>query len=295
MQTLKEIRHMLSSERLKPNRKLGQNFLVDGNIMRKMLCLSNLSEAEALLEVGAGTGSLTEELLASGAHCVAVELDRGLFELLQRRLANEENLKLLHGDILIDKHTIWPEALSYLPERASLVSNLPYSIATPLVAQCLVDSWHAEVGRDTKRQAFDSLTFTVQKEVADRFCASPGSKAYGPVSILVSLLGRTTRGSVVPATAFWPRPKIASSVIRIDFDSAAAASICDVEALSRLMSAAFGHRRKQIGHLTHTGIGSTDGKSIAAALCKAGINPKLRPEQISPEGFGTLAHALSQP
>jgi 16S rRNA (adenine1518-N6/adenine1519-N6)-dimethyltransferase len=293
MQTLTEIKAILASAGRRPGKGLGQNFLVDGNIMRKLLDLADVAAGATVLEVGPGTGSLTEELLDRGASVVAVELDRGLFELLRRRFGDREGLRLIRADALAGKHAIAPGVVAALGPEAQLVANLPYSIATPLVAQCLIDSWRSAVCDDGARCAFDRLTFTVQKEVADRISAGPGGKAYGPVSVLASVLGTITRGTVVPASAFWPRPKVASAILRIDFDEARAARLDSVDALGQLLSAAFGQRRKQIGRLTRDKNAPFRPGAFADAMARAGVAPTLRPEQVPPDAFRLMANALA--
>ena len=144
MQTLREIRDLLSSAALRPNRRLGQNFLVDRNLMGKLLELSAPRGRACVLEVGAATGSLTEELLDSFDRVVAVEIDRRMCELLRNRLVRRANLTVICGDVLAGKHRITPGVVEALGERADLVSNLPYNIATPLIALCMANSWRSQ-------------------------------------------------------------------------------------------------------------------------------------------------------
>ena len=294
MQTLSEIRAMLSAAGIEPRRRLGQNFLIDGNLMTKLLELADLSQRQTVLEVGAGTGGLTEELLTRAARVVAVEIDRGLFRQLADRLVGRANLSLFCGDVLAGKHALSPELIAQLGQSAVLVSNLPYSIATPLVAQCLADSWRAVNQPGAACTRFDRLTFTVQKEVADRLAAGPGGKSYGPISVLIRLLGRMTPGPVVPASAFWPRPKVTSRIVRIDLDAGACLRVADLDVLRELLAAAFGHRRKQMGSLTRGKASRFRTDLMAAALDAAGVLHSLRPEQVPPEKFEAMAAELAR-
>ncbi|MCE5328169.1 MAG: hypothetical protein LLG01_17310 [Planctomycetaceae bacterium] len=329
MQTLTEIRAMLDEAGLAPNRKFGQNFLIDQNLMRVLLELADVPAGATVVEVGPGTGALTEELSSRAAAVVAVEIDAGLYRMLSQRLARLENVRLVHGDALAGKHRINPAILQRLGGAAQLVSNLPYSIATPLVAQCLIDSWHAmhgpgaprstgilpvsptgvspvesdgmdvssmhpedqgrdgEHGRDAHATVFERLTFTVQREVADRFTAGVGSSEYGPVSILVALLGRCTLGPVLPPTAFWPAPNVYSRMMRIDFDAAAASLVVDLDLLGDLLSTLFGHRRKQVGTILRK-----SGMSVAV-LDAAGARAADRPQDLSPQQVLAMANALA--
>ncbi|RPI63097.1 MAG: ribosomal RNA small subunit methyltransferase A, partial [Planctomycetaceae bacterium] len=243
MQTQSEIRELLESAGLSPLKAFGQNFLIDHNLMGKLLEMANPSEAPVVLEVGPGTGSLTEELLKAAPRLVSVEIDHGLGRLLADRLGGEAKFTLIRGDVLADKHHISPEVLSAVGPTAHLVSNLPYNISVPLIAQCLTDSWQMlQPAHPTPLTRFDRLTFTVQKEVADRLLAGEGDEAYGPVSVIVGLLGRAVAGPIVPASAFWPKPSIASRIVRIDFDPTAAGQIRDVAVLGQIVNLAFSQR-----------------------------------------------------
>jgi len=292
MQTLTEIRAILQQAGLRPARRFGQNFLIDKNLMQQVLDLSELAGDEVVLEVGPGTGSLTEELLGIASRVVAVEIDRGLAEALRQRLGENDRFTLLQCDVLASKHAVDPRVHAALGPRAVMVANLPYNIATPLVAQCLVDSWRASLGPAGEATRFDRLTFTVQKEVAERIAAAPGSSAYGPISILASLLGGARLGAVLPATAFWPRPEVASQVVRVDFDAAAAATIANIDALQGIISLAFAQRRKQIGSIFRRAPSSCNAPALGKALDTAGVDPHSRAEQIPPEAFAAIAAAM---
>ena len=292
MQTLKEIRGLLKSAGAAPNKRLGQHFLIDLNLMGKLVALADVGGDQVVLEVGPGTGSLTEELLAHAQRVVAVELDRGLHQLLTRRYADADKLTLLHGDVLAGKHVISQEVVEHLLPAAALVANLPYNIATPLVAQCLIDSWGSLFG-DGRRCRFDSLTFTVQLEVADRLAAGPDSEAYGQVSVLVALLGRVSLGPVVPASAFWPRPRVASRMLRIDLDPQTAAKVADVETLSAVVGLAFGQRRKQIASVVRRKGAAFAPDVFLEALEQVGIDHAARAQTVSPGQFLHLANTLT--
>lgn len=295
MQTLKQLRTVLSAAGLRPSSRLGQNFLIDGNIMDRMLAMAELSGTETVLEVGPATGSLTEELLNRAARVVAVEIDRGLFAQLERRFRGRDNLTLILADALAGKHAICPQVAAALGRQCVLVANLPYNIATPLLIQCLVDSWRSGKAVGGPLCRYDRMTFTIQQEVADRLAAAPGGgRAYGRVSVLVSLLGRVTLGPVVPATAFWPRPKVSSRMVRIDFDAGSVERVADIDGLCTLLGAAFGHRRKQIGGLARAKDAAFSPAAVSAALDAARLSPTLRPEQIPPEKFETLARELAR-
>ncbi|MCL2700746.1 MAG: 16S rRNA (adenine(1518)-N(6)/adenine(1519)-N(6))-dimethyltransferase [Phycisphaerae bacterium] len=330
MQSLNEIKRLLDDFGLAPQKRFGQNFLFDQNLLAKVLELAELSPVETVLEVGPGTGSMTEELLVLAGRVVAVEIDKGLHRLLESRLGGRANLTLLHEDVLAGKHEISPAVLAALGDRAVLVSNLPYNIATPLVAQCLVTSWRSSTGilpvrrmgvspmsaqpveetstskpdhhgqdargthgRDARATLFSRLIFTVQAEVADRFLAEPGTPQYGPISILVSLLGRTHLGPTVPNTSFWPRPQVVSRIVRVDFDADRAAGVLDVPALKALLSISFNQRRKQLASVARRKHSAFEPDELLAALDAAHIDHTLRAEDVGPAQFLQVANRLA--
>ena len=295
MQTLTEIRRLLTHARLSPKKQFGQNFLIDRNLMDKVLELADLAGTETVLEVGPATGSLTEELLARAEAVVAVEIDHGLADVLRGRLGENPRLRLIEADALASKHALGPEVLAALPATVHLVANLPYSIATPLVALCIQTSHAAAAGKSSELPLFQRLTFTVQREVADRIAAAPGSKAYGPLSITVALLGRITLGPLVPAAAFWPRPKVDGRILRIDFDPPAAADLADADTLRRLVALAFSQRRKQMRSVLRRKDAPWPPAALAAALEKARIDLTARPERITADQFRLAANALADP
>ncbi len=299
MQTFGEIRSLVAEAGVRPRKTHGQSFLIDLNLMAKLVELAEIGPADTVLEVGAGTGSLTEELLERAARVVAAELDARLCALVRRRLGEGGNLTLICGDVLAGKHAIAPGVLAAVAPAARLVANLPYGIATPLVALCLGESWRSAAGRDGA-VLFDRLTFTAQQEVADRLAAGPGGRPYGPVSVLTAAVARLTTGRAVPASAFWPRPKVATRMLRIDFDADRAGQLADVGTLQRLLALAFAQRRKQIGSILHrkppTGRRASPAFSPAAleaALAAGGIDPTARPQQIAPEQYVAAANALA--
>jgi 16S rRNA (adenine1518-N6/adenine1519-N6)-dimethyltransferase len=295
MQTISEIKRLLKQAGLRPNRRLGQCFLIDKNLLGKVVDLAELAGDETVLEVGAGTGTLTEELLHRAARVVAVEVDRRLAALLRRRLGEREGFVLIDRDVLAGKHALATEVTSALGASAHLVANLPYSIATPLVAQCLIDSWRASNGRRADLCRFDRLTFSVQREVADRLAAAPGGRTYGPVSVIVRLLGRLTAGAALPASAFWPRPKVSGRVVRIDFVPAAAARVGSIDTLRAIVRMAFGQRRKQIRAIVKQADAPFGRQAMLEGLAAAGIDPTWRAENVSPEQFCTMANFLDGP
>ncbi len=269
---------------------MGQCFLFDKNLLGKLLETAEVSADQTVLEVGPGTGSLTEELVRRARQVLAVEMDQRLAELLRQQLGDVPNFRLICRDVLAGKHALSPEVLSALPPRAVMVSNLPYSIATPLIAEMLRSSWRAAGGAEADR-IFERMTFTVQKEVADRLIAGPGSADYGPVSVLVRLLGEVRPGRAVPASAFWPRPKVDGQIVRIDFDAESASAVSDIDALAAVLSACFTHRRKQLSSIARLGSATCGYERLRTAVERAGVDPALRAGQVTPEQYRDIANA----
>lgn len=206
-QTKHQIQDLLNEAASRPRRQFGQNFMIDQNLVRLVAAAGDLQAGDLVIEVGPGTGTLTEELLAIGATVVAVEIDRNLASLLRQRLAST-NFALIEGDALDGKHAINPELTDIIATAKAggrpikLVANLPYNIASPLVVELLI-------------AGVDLLAFTVQKEVADRLRGSPGHEDYGPLTVMVQLLADVEYLRTLPPQAFWPPPQIESALVRL--------------------------------------------------------------------------------
>ena len=291
MQTLSEIRELLAAAGVRPRKRMGQCFLIDGNLIRKLLELAELSGGETVLEVGAGTGSLTEELLSRAARVVAVEIDSALAGVVRQRLGASDRLTVLNCDVLAGKRALSPAVVAELPAgEVHLVANLPYGCAVPVVVNCLLHSWRAVRCGES---SFARLTFTVQRELGKRLTAPVGGDHYGPVAVISALLARATPGRTVPASAFWPRPKVSSRMLRLDFDAAAAELLDEARTLSDVLAATFGQRRKKIAAAARRRDLPFDAGAFLAALDAAGIDRDARPEQVPPPAFRELANALA--
>lgn len=237
MQTLTQIRRLLEERGLSPRRALGQNFLVDHHLLRRLVEASGAGPGTLVLEVGPGTGTLTEELLARGARVVAVELDASLADLLRERLGaavESGALTLIEGDA-VEAGRLNAQAAAALGDRRfRLVANLPYNAATPLMMTLLV-----------RHPTCEGLWVTIQREVGDRLLASPGSKDYGPLAVLAQAMGRVRRLATLPPECFWPRPEVTSVMVAVERRERPLTE--DPERLASFCRAAFAHRRKQLG------------------------------------------------
>jgi 16S rRNA (adenine1518-N6/adenine1519-N6)-dimethyltransferase len=273
-QTKHQIQSLLSEAGSQPRHRFGQNFMIDGNLVRIVAEAGQIEAGDLVIEVGPGTGTLTEELLATNAQVVSVEIDSALAELLKARFVSKEKFRLIQGDALAGKHALNDELLEVIRsakshgQRVHLVANLPYNIASPLIVELLI-------------AGVDLLAFTVQKEVADRLRAAPGSKDYGTLSIMTQLLSRVEFLRTLPQQAFWPMPKIESALVRLLRDDHLGQSATD---FNGFLQQIFSARRKMLRN-------SIDAKSLEAA----GIDPQSRPEQISPRQFLSLFHSIQKP
>lgn len=241
-QTKTEIRALLEAAGLRPLKQHGQHFLIDGNLMRKLVAAAGIGPRDVVLEVGPGTGALTDLLVEEAGHVVAVEIDRGLHEICRRRFAGAARLTLVHRDILSSRSTVDEEVLRLLVERQSglggrvmLVANLPYQAATSLIVDLLLGDL-----------CVSPMCVTLQAEVADRLTAGPGSKVYGPVSVLVQVLATVERIARVPPSAFWPEPEVDSVMLRIDRREENRLSAPVREQLNVIVHHCFNHRRKTL-------------------------------------------------
>lgn len=242
IQTPSEIQALLADAGHRPNRRHGQNFLIDGNLMRRLIESADITTNDVVLEVGPGTGALTEHLVTLAKHVVSVEIDPPLHDIVANRLADANNLTLLNSDILANKHTIDPNVRSALQAeptaptgRRTLVANLPYNIATPLLINLLLDELD-----------FSRFCFTVQKEVGDRFIAKPATRDFGPVSIVLQATCDIQLIAHLPPHVFWPAPKIDSVMIRVDVVRNPFDTRERLHAFTTFVRQCFVHRRKTL-------------------------------------------------
>ncbi len=271
---------MLEERGLRPKRSLGQNFLIDHNLIRKLVDSASIGPGSLVLEVGPGTGTMTEELIARGCEVIACELDDALAEMNRERiptLVGGERFSLIHGDCLAGKHNVNPEIIGALRGRPfTLVSNLPYGAGTPLLSTLLLD--HPQCR---------ALAVTIQREVGDRIIASPGTKDFGPLAVITQALCTAQRIAIAPPECFWPRPDVTSAMLllkRLDTPLTD-----DPNALSEFCRVIFAQRRKQLGSLLGR---ATDWAAIARLPGCEGITPMLRAEQLSVAQILALSRAI---
>jgi len=264
-----------SGRRLRPLKSLGQHFLVDRGIARRIVAAADVAPGEAVYEVGPGRGLLTEALLEAGARVTAVEMDRGLFADLEQRLGGREGLTLHPGDALrFDPGALGP--------AYKVVANLPYQVTTPLLFHLLA-----------ARPAPQCLVVMVQREVADRMLASPGTKDYGVLTLGVAARATAALCFGLPPGAFRPPPKVRSAVVRITPLADPPVPPEDVDAFMAVVRAALGRRRKTLKNALATL--NLPPERVAAALEQAGIDPRVRGETLDLAAFLRLYRALEGP
>jgi 16S rRNA (adenine1518-N6/adenine1519-N6)-dimethyltransferase len=252
-------------------KSLGQHFLIDQNIARKIVKISEIKPDETILEIGPGRGILTRLLIQQAKRVIAIELDRDLYQTLRDELRHAPTLSLIQGD-----------ALEYpyesIAESFKVVANLPYSISTPLLFRLL-----------GLKEKISSMTLMIQKEVADRIIAKPSSKAYGPLSVAVQLYADPKTCFLVRPTCFVPRPKVASAVIRLHRLPTLRVPVQERFFL-RIVKAAFGHRRKTLKNsLRDAGLKE---ETVRKALQSSQIIGARRAETLSLDEFGRLSNIL---
>ncbi|MAX26548.1 MAG: ribosomal RNA small subunit methyltransferase A [Phycisphaeraceae bacterium] len=265
-QTLGQIKLLLESFGLRPKKRFGQNFLHDGNKMQAILQAGDLQPGELVLEVGAGTGALTSRLLEADARVVAVEVDRDLWPILEQQFAGDDRLTLVKGDVLESKHQINPEVVRELGDQPfKLIANLPYNVASPLLINLV-----------TQFEQMSHAIVMVQKEVGDRLAAKPGSKAYGPMGIIVGATCDVSEVCTLSPSCFWPAPSVHSSVILLKRKPEPVTD--DLPKFTELVHLLFGKRRKQLGAIL--------GRDQELPQ---GVDQKMRPEVLTVEQLAALA------
>jgi 16S rRNA (adenine1518-N6/adenine1519-N6)-dimethyltransferase len=261
-----------------PRHRFGQNFMIDQNLVRLVADAGQVRREDLVVEVGPGTGTLTEELLDRSDEVIVVEIDRDLATMLRKRFEGRSNFKLFEGDALAGKHELNPQLLDLLASArrtghaAKLVANLPYNIASPLVIGLLI-------------QGVELLAFTVQKEVAERLRAGAGSDAYGPLSVVVQLMARVEVLRTLPPQAFWPAPKVDSSLVRLTRDDRLGDR---ARAVGQFVHSIFSFRRKTLRRAL-----AQAGYDADAAVAATGFDGGLRPEAFTPEQLLQLYEAVS--
>ena len=268
------VRSLLDAHGVRPSRALGQNFLADPNIARRIVRLAGIDPGHRVLEIGPGIGSLTVALAETAARVVGLELDRHLLPVLSEVVGASGNVEIVHGDALEADY-----AALLGDEPWVLVANLPYNVATPLLARLLTDAPQLE-----------RMVVMVQREVAERLAAPPGTRASGAISVKIAYHCTARVLAQVPPAVFMPRPKVDSTVVAFNRRPAPPVSLPGPpEAMFALARAGFGQRRKTLRQALRTVLGA----AAEPALVAAGIDPAARAETLTLDAWAALTRAAS--
>lgn len=276
-----ELKDIFSSNNLRPLKKLGQNFLVDQNIQKKIIQNCQITPDDVVLEIGSGLGALTDSLAGLAKEVVAVEKDRGLVKVLKERLSSFKNIKILEEDIL--KIKVRKVFKNLEGKKIKVVGNLPYYITSPIIFFLL-----------EQRQNINSIFLTVQKEVGVRILARPGSKDYGRLSCAIGYFTQPKLLFNIPKGAFYPRPKVDSIFMQLLVKENPSPQVKDEELFFDLIKISFNQRRKTIlNSLSDKKSIAVNKKQMADILLKAEIDPTRRPETLNLEEFARLSDMIS--
>ncbi|MCL2821287.1 MAG: 16S rRNA (adenine(1518)-N(6)/adenine(1519)-N(6))-dimethyltransferase RsmA [Oscillospiraceae bacterium] len=274
------VQDLLNIHGIKPSKAMGQNFLIDANVPAKIVSKSGITKSCGILEVGPGLGALTHHLGEAAGKVTAVELDKRLVEVLSDIFADYENIKIVQGDILkknIKKLT--DETMSGLTHH--VCANLPYNITTPAIAAFI------ETG------IFESIIVMIQKEVAQRICAKPGSSEYGAFTVFANYYTEPEVLFDVSPECFIPRPKVTSTVIKMNTKAKLPLGKNEEKQLFQVVKAAFGQRRKTLVNALYSVFGSSKSKEyITEIVGKCGFETNIRGEVLSLEDFINLSLKL---
>ncbi len=273
-------------------KKFGQNFLIDAHVIKKIIAAAGITKEDTVVEIGPGMGTLTQYLAEAAGKVYAVEIDKALIPILADTLSEYDNVEIINDDILkVDINALAvpcdgtdDEAggISSSKRKLKIVANLPYYITTPIIMGIL-----------EKKVNVSDMVIMVQKEVAQRMDASPGSKEYGALSLAVQYRAETYLAANVPPNSFIPRPNVGSAVIRLKVYDEPKVNVKDEKLMFKLIKASFGERRKtlQNGICNYPELSFTKDE-VAAALRQMGLDERIRGEKLSLEEFAKLSDIL---
>ena len=264
-------------------KKFGQNFLIDGHVIEKIISAADITKEDCILEIGPGIGTMTQYLAENAGQVVAVEIDKNLIPILDETLADYDNITIINDDILkVDINKIVQEKNNGKPIK--VVANLPYYITTPII-----------MGLFEKHVPLSSITVMVQKEVADRMKVGPGTKDYGALSLAVQYYAEPYLVANVPPNCFIPRPGVGSAVIKLTRYKEPPVKVKDEKLMFTLVRAAFGQRRKTLQNaIANSNEQSFTKEEVKAAITRMGLSENIRGESLSLTEFAALSDILSE-
>ncbi len=264
-------------------KRFGQNFLIDGNVVEKIVREAGVTKDDFVLEIGPGIGTMTQLLCENAREVAAVEIDTNLIPILKETLAAYDNVTVINEDILkVDIAALAQEKNGGRPIK--VVANLPYYITTPII-----------MGLFESHVPIDSITIMVQKEVADRMQVGPGTKDYGALSLAVQYYAKPEIVLNVPPTCFMPRPNVGSAVIRLKKHETCPVDVDDAEFMFKLIRASFNQRRKTLANgLYNSSELRLQKEQIADAIKSLGVSPSIRGEALTLEQFAQLSNYFTK-
>lgn len=279
MTTPKEILHQYG---IKPNKKLGQSFLIDINVINRIIGASDISGDDTVVEIGAGIGVMTEGIARKARRVIAVEIDRNLTLVLKDRLGGYDNVEVHSGDILKFDFKSVAEAHK---TKIRIIGNVPYNISSPLVFRLI-----------SFRPVISDFMLMLQKEIVQRLVSVPDNRIYGVPSVILQMFAAAERLFDVPSTCFYPRPKVESAIVRGEFPEKPFVPLQDEIFFTGLVKAAFAQRRKMlINNLKNSRLLERLSEAeLKSALEAAGIDGKRRGESLSVSEFGNLSNILGR-
>ncbi len=291
-QTQTYLRHLFQERGLRPKNKLGQNFLIDLNLVDFIAKHAELTRDDMVLEVGTGTGSLTAALADLAGAVLTVEIDASFHELVQETLHHHAHVQFFHGDILKNKNHLNPHVIEKLQagwtrfngKHLKLVANLPYAVATPVIANLIL----ADL-------PFERMVVTVQWEIAERLLAAPGTKDYGALAILLQSLADIELLRRLPPAVFWPRPKVSSAILCIKPNATKRAEIADPMDFRCFLRDLYAHRRKNLrGGLLSFPDKPWDKPEVDRRLAELGLDGNTRAETLDRQTHLRLSTLFSR-
>ncbi len=261
-----------------PRKRWGQHFLIDKNILNKVIQTAQIDQEDVVLEVGPGMGEMTLSLARQAKKVIAIEIDPKMVEILKKKVAGNAKVEVIEGDILaLD----FKNYFSGQKPLLKVVANLPYQISTPLLFQFI-----------ESRELFSTLTLMLQKEVAERMVATPGNKTYGPLSIFIQLFSDPSICFFIKPSAFFPPPKVESAVVHMILNQKPKIKLNDERWFKKVVRGCFSYRRKTLMNaLKHADLFLSS--NLEQRMEKIGLDPRRRPETLTLEEFANLANLLN--
>ena len=274
------VRSILKDCGIRPRKHLGQSFLEDKNVINKIILAADIHEQDIVVEIGAGLGIMTEILASQAGKVIAIDVDPRMTVILRERLQYQTRVEIIEKDVLTcDFSALQSDGQS---SKLKVIGNIPYNISTQILFHLL-----------TFRRHITAMVLMFQKEVVDRLVASPGTKEYGIPSVILAMFAVLSREMNVPASCFYPQPKVASSVIKIVMREKPLVELADEHFFSKIVKIAFAMRRKTIlNNLRAADLPFSSDKEIEILLDHAGIEGRRRGETLSAEEFGRLSNVF---